>query len=389
MPQLDPVAAVTAPDPYPYYRDLVATRPFHRDDALGLWVAASAGSVNAMLAESAARVRPAAEPVPKPLAGGPAGAVFGKFARMTDGPAQAAMKIAIRAALADVTAGRVTGLARDWLTQRLRGGAILSDMALNDILFELPVSVVASLLGVAPARHGALCAAVADLVAGVAAGASRARIDAAHAAVARLLDRLAPSFSWSSGLVASLRLAAADAPPAAVLANALGLLFQTHEATAGLVGNTLLAAVRHRAAYDRAVAQRRLADFVAEVQRSDPPVHNTRRFLAADAVIEGQALRAGDAVLVVLAAANHDAAANPAPERFDIDRADRRSFTFGKGGHACPGEIIATAVAAAAAETLVPKLAGLDHLAESVGYRPLPNARIPVFGGRNAQGGVP
>ena len=39
------IAAVTHPDPYPYYAELVASRPLHRDDSLGLWVAASAASV--------------------------------------------------------------------------------------------------------------------------------------------------------------------------------------------------------------------------------------------------------------------------------------------------------------------------------------------------------
>ena len=40
-PPGNPIAAVTHPDPYPYYREMVATRPLHRDRDLGLWVAAS------------------------------------------------------------------------------------------------------------------------------------------------------------------------------------------------------------------------------------------------------------------------------------------------------------------------------------------------------------
>ena len=68
---------------------------------------------------------------------------------------------------------------------------------------------------------------------------------------------------------------------------------------------------------------------IREVLRHDPPVHNTRRFIAADGAIAGQRVAAGDTVLVVLAAANHDAAANPHPERFDVARVDRRTFTFG------------------------------------------------------------
>ena len=41
----DPIAAVTHHDPYPYYAELVASRPVHRDETLGLWVAGSAAAV--------------------------------------------------------------------------------------------------------------------------------------------------------------------------------------------------------------------------------------------------------------------------------------------------------------------------------------------------------
>jgi len=55
---LDPIAAVTHPDPYPFYADLVAKRPLYRDDALGVWVAASAEAVTAVLTSDLCR-RPA------------------------------------------------------------------------------------------------------------------------------------------------------------------------------------------------------------------------------------------------------------------------------------------------------------------------------------------
>jgi len=58
-------------------------------------------------------------------------------------------------------------------------------------------------------------------------------------------------------------------------------------------------------------------------------------------------------VLVVLAAANRDPAANPEPARFDPLRRDRQAFTFGVGPHACPGEAMATAIAEAGVERLL------------------------------------
>ncbi|MFL6199116.1 MAG: hypothetical protein ACJ76J_08070 [Thermoanaerobaculia bacterium] len=51
--------------------------------------------------------------------------------------------------------------------------------------------------------------------------------------------------------------------------------------------------------------------------RYDPPVQNTRRFVVEDGVVAGRALKEGDAVLVLLAAANRDPAG--------------KLFTFGAG----------------------------------------------------------
>lgn len=52
----DPLAAVTHPDPYPWYRRLALHRPFHRDAGIGLWVAAGRDEVDAVLLAAAAAV---------------------------------------------------------------------------------------------------------------------------------------------------------------------------------------------------------------------------------------------------------------------------------------------------------------------------------------------
>ena len=165
-------------------------------------------------------------------------------------------------------------------------------------------------------------------------------------------------------------------------ANAVGLLFQTHDATAGLIGNGLLALAARPDLRARLRAEPSdLSRFVAEVHRWDPSVQNTRRFVAEDAVIAGIPVAAGDAVLVVLAAANRDPAANPAPDVFDIDRENRVSFTAGRGPHACPGEQIALTIAAAALRGLMARGIDARVAAPPPAYRPLTNARIPVFAG--------
>jgi len=223
-------------------------------------------------------------------------------------------------------------------------------------------------------------------VAAVAPGADTARIDQGKAAASHLLQTVGAAVrSAPGGLPATLgreaeRVGGADR--AAVLANAIGFMAQAYEATAGLIGNTLRA-LTARPGLRAAVTTdpRRLEAVIREVLRHDAPVQNTRRFLATDGVIAGQPMSAGDTVLVVLAAANHDAAANPQPERFDEARASRRTFTFGAGPHACPGETLAVSIARAAVERLLAHGLDLDALPAQPAYQPSGNLRIPLFAG--------
>lgn len=165
-----------------------------------------------------------------------------------------------------------------------------------------------------------------------------------------------------------------------IVANGIGFLFQAYEATAGLIGNTLVALAAHRAARAQVAADPGLLrDVIWEVLRYDPPVQNTRRFLARNGVVAGQEMKTGEGVLVVVAAANRDPAANPFPQLFDIFRGDQRTFTFGQGVHACPGDTLALTIAQAGIARVLASGADLARLADGVAYRASINTRIPLF----------
>jgi len=383
----DPIAAVTHRDPYPFYARLAAGAPLERDGALGLWVAASAAAVTAVLTHDLCRVRPPAEPVPRALAGSPAGEVFGRLVRMTDGADRCPLKQAISATLAAVAGEAAAGESRRWARSLAAEiGPEADPAAVSRFAFALPAYAVASLLGVPPDRLADAVRWTGDFVPCFSQLASPEPIEKGKAAAGRLLDLLrslvADGGEAGGGLLAALgrearRLGRDD--PEAVVANAVGFLFQAYEATAGLVGNTLLALAAHPELREL-VARGGLAGVVREVLRHDPPIQNTRRFLAGRATIAGRELPEGAVVLVVLAAANRDPAANPHPERFDPARAGRSSFTFGTGPHACPGETLAATIAEAGVEALLRSGVEPARLAERYSYRPSANARIPIFG---------
>jgi cytochrome P450 len=195
--------------------------------------------------------------------------------------------------------------------------------------------------------------------------ASPADIDAGIAAAHWLTQWAGEHAAAGDGLLHRLAQAAgsADIDPATLTANAIGLMIQACEAIAGLIGNTLVYLGR---------SGWRDADIEASVDlvaRIDPPVQNTRRFMAADATLCGQAVRAGDAVLVLLAAAAHDSTAP----------AQARPWTFGIGRHGCPGDALARVLATCTVQALLARGVRPDRLHANVSYRPSVNARIPNF----------
>ncbi|WP_298728485.1 cytochrome P450 [uncultured Ferrovibrio sp.] len=376
----DPVAAVTHPDPYPYYAELIRKRPFHFDPALNLWIASSAEAVEAVLQSPLCRVRPPAEPIPHGLRGGAAEQIFGRLARMTDGPDQAAIKQAILSVLSPLQQDYIAGQAWYCARAMLKDGAL----SLDDFLFALPVHTVAALLGIPERLRIKVAAWTGVFVRGVAPNATPQAVRQANDAVTelrRMFEALLASRdpSLCDGLLWRLQDAAIDRPDA-VTANAIGLLMQSYDATAGLIGNALLA-LHANADLCRAIINDRalLPDFILEVLRHDAPIQNTRRFVAEDGMILDQSVKAGDAILVVLAAANRDPATNAEPDRFLLGRNPRRLFIFGRGQHACPGERIAMASAAAATEALLDGGLDLRKLPTPAAYRPSVNARIPMF----------
>lgn len=373
-----PIEAVTHPDPYPYYARLTAERPAYLDQALGAWVISDAATVGDILADPVCRVRPVAEPVPQGLVGSAAGDVFGRLVRMTDGPAQHRLKRIVVTALRRPDPAEVAARADARARARLREPGPGS---FDDLMFAIPATVVAELCGLdehASERAGRL---IGDFVAGIPAGASPPRQSAAADAAGQLRRLMAGQLDESTpGLLGELvRVARLDgwSDLVPLLANAVGLLSQTYDATAGLIGNTLLALARGQAVPD----PDGLGRIVREVARYDAPIQNTRRFTAEPVCHRGTKIPADQPILLLLAAANRDPSANPEPTVFRPGRVDARLFTFGAGRHRCPGETLAVTIASAVVAVVLD--VGRLPVASSVGrYRPSSNARIPFLDGR-------
>lgn len=362
---MNPISATTHADPYPYYAELRAAGglTFHPD--LKLWVASSARAVCAVLAHADCRVRPAQEPVPKAIAGRMAGKVFGQLMRMNDGERQRCPRSAIEPELAALDLETINALVAARLITADADGVYKA-------MFRGPVCVVAALLGFTPAQARVVSKLTADFVACLSPLSDDLQLAAADAAAEQLrgyfIELLAEP---ASNLLRAIQQRFAG-DGETLIANLIGLCSQTFEACAGLIGNTLLALRRQPALRGESIEA-----LLGEVQRFDPPVQNTRRFVAAPCEIAGVRVEAGDVILVLLASANRDPALNAQPEQFLVQRENRRSFSFGSGRHECPGQALAMSIAGATVREVLKNGTDLNRL--NWHYKPSLNGRIPIF----------
>lgn len=120
------------------------------------------------------------------------------------------------------------------------------------------------------------------------------------------------------------------------------LLFAGHETTVNLIGNGTLALLQHPDQLD--LLRRKpalLPNAIEEMLRYNGPVQATARMLAEEIQIDGITLPAWSEVTLLLGAANHDPRQFAEPERFDITRNDIKHLTFGGGIHYCVGAPLA------------------------------------------------
>lgn len=383
-------AAPGHPDPYPYYGRLAREQPMFRDAALGCWVAAGAAAVREVFESPDCLTRPTIGRVPEALAAGRMGDLFGRLVRMSDGPGHAAMKGAVTAAVRGIDLGHAAALARGRaLELDAELGPIDTPAQVTRFIFALPVQVLAGLLGIPAARFGDVTAWLSDYGAASAAVITGAPpptpelIARGHAGAGGLLDLMTGLRDTPGPLFQALLVEAerAGCGEAETLANAAGLMVQGYGAMASVAGLTLLALARRphlqaRVARDRTA----LRSIIAEVLRADPSTNSTLRFLAGAAVIAGHSLQAGERIIVMIAAANQDPALNPEPDRFDIDRADRRTLEFGAGAHACPADRLAPLLAEVTVEHLLARGVDFASLEPALAYAASAHIRTPRFG---------
>lgn len=234
----------------------------------------------------------------------------------------------------------------------------------------LPVVVIAQLLGVPPEDHDAFRAWSTDFVDGsdfaTATPERAARAEAAIPALAGFLaDLVAKRRANPADDLISHLIAAEDEGgklgPGELVSNLVLLVIAGHETTVNLLGNGLLALLRHpeQLAFLRAHPEA-LPTAIEEMLRFDAPVQRALfRAALEDVEIGGQVVRKGEQVSAVIGAGNRDPRAFPEPDSFLVTRTPNRHLAFGRGIHFCLGAPLAKLEARVAFEELLRRF---DHL---------------------------
>ena len=252
-----------------------------------------------------------------------------------------------------------------------------------DLAYPLPVVVICELLGVPAADHARFqgwsktLAAMIDPIAdpSLLAGAEQAVVAFDDFFHELLEDRRT---NPGDDLLTALLQAEEEGDRLSedeLLSLAILLLVAGHETTMNLIGNGMLALLRHPQQLEslRGDASS-IRNGVEEFLRYDPPVQFTARTATADVTVGGREMHRGDAAIVLIGAANRDPAQFPDPDRLDLTRAEAsRHLAFSSGIHYCLGAALARVEAQSAIGQLVSRF---PHLAQAGAERRRPNINL-------------
>ena len=150
-----------------------------------------------------------------------------------------------------------------------------------------------------------------------------------------------------------------------LLSTMLLILVAGNETTRNLIGNGMLALLRHPDQLQRLRDDPGLlGSAIDELLRYDSPVQLDGRVVREDLVMGGKRLRAGQKAIALLGAANRDPAAFDNPDALDIGRKGKSHLSFGRGIHYCLGASLALMEARIAFRGLLDRFPSIRLAAE-------------------------
>jgi cytochrome P450 len=372
----DPADPQFLDDPYPAFAALRGRGPVHPHPQLGMPVAVSHAACSQLLrGRDLGRIWVDAAPPER----------FGAFNLLhrnslleREGVAHDRLRTLVAGAFNRGHAARLGPWVRrvaerlvDGLAARIRDDGSADLMAA--VAARLPVEVIAELLAVPEPARSALRGWSNTIV---------TMYEPADPDPGRQRDRESAAERASAELVAALReveaqrrahpgddlvtdLVAAEIEPDELVGTAALLLMAGHEATVNVIGNGVLALLRHPAQWRRVLADPGLDEScVEELIRFDAPLQLFERTAVRDTAVAGHPVPAGTKIAALLGAAGRDPAVFDRPDELDVGRRRNPHLGFGAGVHYCLGAPLARLEVAATLHALRTRLPDLTLAAE-------------------------
>ena len=376
----DPFLAGFNADPFPHYQRLREADPVHQSP-LGFWVLTRYEDCVAVLRDQRFG-RAGFEGFLESIYGAPTHERLPRSMLFQDPPDHTRLRALVSRAF---TPRVVEGL-RPRIQQVVDG---IIDRALDarsmevigDLAYPLPVTVISEMLGVPAGDQESIKGWSADIARSLDAIGLQVDPDivergrVARRAIGDYFRQLLPERRRQPrNDLLSLLIAAEEQgdklSEGELLSTCILLYIAGHETTVNLIGNGLLALLRHGDQLKRLREEPALAaSAVEELLRYDGPVQRTARFTTVDVEIGGRAIDKGAMVVTVIGAANRDPAQFPEPDRLDLGRIDNRHIAFGFGIHFCLGAPLARLEGQVALGTLARRLPALALATDTVEWR--------------------
>jgi unspecific monooxygenase len=375
--RFDPYTPEFVADPYPTYRALLAAGGVH-DTTFGIPAVCRYDDCNAVLTSPLWSADPRkVDPVRRMFA--PRETDTRLLVKL-DSPAHTSLRRPFSAPLASLGVAKYERLVRD-ITD-----AVLDDLpqdACVDLMqsFVVPVTVrtVAAVMGLGRecetslAEWGLQLSNSSELKerGSDAALAERAAMAGLRGLFAKLTEQrrqvVEPDL-WSAVVARDVEHAVADDIFAS---NGAFLAAAAQEQPISLIANSLIALLTARDQLEcfRDEPQHE-PGAIEELVRYVSPVQARPRVATFDVVLAGRQFRAGDQVLVLIAAANRDPRAFIEPDTLDIARRDNRHLGFGAGPHRCLGAHLGKLQARTALTRFVRRFPDAKLATSSVRYAP-------------------
>lgn len=359
MSGLNPFAPGFYDDPYGQYRDLRENDPVHHSP-MGLWFLSrwadchqvlrlggtSVNEANAVIRdrtdalEAAARER---------------GARRSRSILGTDPPDHTRIRKLVSKAFTPRTVARLESRVAEVADERMTAAAAVGGTVdlIAELAFPLPFQVIHEMLGMPDSIDKGHLRSLSQTVTQVLDPVlAMVHADEIFAASEQLQVLIAEAVAWKRAnpgddLLTGLVQAEDDGATLSdeELADNVTLLYLAgHETTVNLIGNGLLALLRHP---DQATLLRNDPGLdqgaIEELLRYESPVQFSRRIALEPIEVAGATVGPGEIMLTGLGAANRDPAKfGPTAEELDITRADaHHHISFGSGVHHCLGAALA------------------------------------------------